>query len=93
MYLSYAHGVASRPLPGQTPGHALDTAGTTKGATLSHDNIPNNGYFVSEALRLTSDFPMTVTGKIQKFRMREISVEALGLSVMTRPWRCEEVRQ
>ena len=24
-------------------------------------------------------FPMTVTGKIQKFRMREVAVEELGL--------------
>jgi fatty-acyl-CoA synthase len=35
-------------------------------------------------VRLTCDFPMTVTGKIQKFRMREISVEELGLSAITR---------
>jgi fatty-acyl-CoA synthase len=37
-------------------------------------------------IRLTSDFPMTVTGKIQKFRMREISVEELelGLGATTR---------
>jgi acyl-coenzyme A synthetase/AMP-(fatty) acid ligase len=26
-------------------------------------------------VRFTTEFPMTVTGKIQKFRMREISVE------------------
>jgi fatty-acyl-CoA synthase len=30
------------------------TTGTPKGATLSHFNIVNNGYFVGEALRLTS---------------------------------------
>jgi fatty-acyl-CoA synthase len=24
-------------------------------------------------------FPMTVTGKVQKFRMREVAVEELGL--------------
>jgi fatty-acyl-CoA synthase len=29
--------------------------------------------------KLTDAFPMTVTGKIQKFRMREMSVEELGL--------------
>jgi len=28
---------------------------------------------------LVSEFPMTVTGKIQKFRMREIAIEELGL--------------
>jgi fatty-acyl-CoA synthase len=29
--------------------------------------------------KLTDAFPMTVTGKVQKYRMREISVEELGL--------------
>jgi fatty-acyl-CoA synthase len=27
------------------------------------------------------EFPMTVTGKIQKYRLREIAVEQLGLDV------------
>jgi fatty-acyl-CoA synthase len=31
-------------------------------------------------IRFTTEFPTTVTGKIQKFRMREISIEELGLS-------------
>lgn len=31
------------------------TTGSPKGATLSHHNILNNGYFVGEALRYTSD--------------------------------------
>ena len=31
-------------------------------------------------IRLSDDFPMTVTGKVQKFRMREISIEELGLA-------------
>ena len=31
-------------------------------------------------VRFTTQFPTTVTGKIQKFRMREISIEELGLS-------------
>jgi fatty-acyl-CoA synthase len=29
--------------------------------------------------QIVDRFPMTVTGKIQKFRMREIMVEELGL--------------
>src|SRR5205823_5817870 len=29
--------------------------------------------------RLVGEFPMTVTGKVQKFRMREIAIELLGL--------------
>jgi fatty-acyl-CoA synthase len=32
-------------------------------------------------IRFTTEFPTTVTGKIQKFRMREISIEELGLGV------------
>jgi fatty-acyl-CoA synthase len=31
-------------------------------------------------VRFTTEFPTTVTGKIQKFRMRQISIEELGLS-------------
>jgi len=36
-------------------------------------------YKIPRYVRFTTEFPMTVTGKIQKFRMREISVEELGL--------------
>jgi fatty-acyl-CoA synthase len=37
-------------------------------------------YFkVPRYIRLVDDFPMTVTGKVQKFRMREIMVKELGL--------------
>jgi fatty-acyl-CoA synthase len=39
---------------------------------LAHFKVPRYVMFVDE-------FPMTVTGKIQKFKMRETSVEALGL--------------
>jgi len=31
-------------------------------------------------IRFVTEFPTTVTGKIQKFRMREISISELGLS-------------
>ncbi|WP_443190613.1 AMP-binding protein [Pseudomonas indica] len=41
---------------------------------IAHFKVPRYYRFVDE-------FPMTVTGKIQKFRMREISVEALRLPV------------
>ncbi len=40
-------------------------------ARLAHFKAPRHFRFVDE-------FPMTVTGKVQKFRMREISVEELG---------------
>jgi len=36
-------------------------------------------YKIPRYVRFTSEFPMTVTGKIQKFRMREISIEELDL--------------
>jgi fatty-acyl-CoA synthase len=36
-------------------------------------------YKVPRYIRLVKEFPQTVTGKIQKFRMRELMVEELGL--------------
>ena len=39
---------------------------------IAHFKVPRYIKFVSE-------FPMTITGKIQKFRMREIAIEELGL--------------
>ena len=36
-------------------------------------------YKVPRYIRFVDDFPMTVTGKVQKYKMREISIEALGL--------------
>ncbi|MNN82851.1 4-chlorobenzoate--CoA ligase [compost metagenome] len=40
-------------------------------ARIAHFKVPR--YF-----RFVDEFPMTVTGKVQKFRMREISVEELS---------------
>ena len=39
---------------------------------IAHFKIPEHIWFVDE-------FPMTVTGKLQKFRMRKIAIEKLGL--------------
>ena len=36
-------------------------------------------YKIPRYVRLTTEFPMTVTGKIQKYKMRETSIEELGL--------------
>jgi fatty-acyl-CoA synthase len=36
-------------------------------------------YKVPRYVRFTAEFPMTVTGKVQKFKMRETSVTELGL--------------
>ncbi|MBI3261650.1 MAG: AMP-binding protein [Acidobacteria bacterium] len=37
-------------------------------------------YKIPRYVRFTDEFPATVTGKIQKFRMREISIAELGLA-------------
>jgi fatty-acyl-CoA synthase len=39
---------------------------------IAHFKIPRY-------LRITNEFPMTVTGKVQKFKMREVSITELGL--------------
>jgi fatty-acyl-CoA synthase len=39
---------------------------------IAHFKIPRY-------LRITGEFPMTVTGKVQKFKMREVSITELGL--------------
>ena len=36
-------------------------------------------YKVPRYVRFTGAFPMTVTGKVQKFKMRETSITELGL--------------
>jgi len=40
---------------------------------IAHFKVPRYIKFVDE-------FPMTVTGKIQKFKMREAAIEELGLA-------------
>lgn len=42
---------------------------------ISRHKVPRYWKFVGS----TEDFPMTVTGKIQKFKMREIAIRELGL--------------
>ena len=37
-------------------------------------------YKIPRYIRFVDDFPMTVTGKVQKFMMREEMIEELGLS-------------
>ena len=36
-------------------------------------------YKIPRYIKMVSEFPMTVTGKVQKFRMREMAIEELGL--------------
>jgi len=56
-----------------------------EGATLTEDALKDfckgriAHYKVPRYIKFTDEFPMTVTGKIQKFKMREHAVEELGL--------------
>ncbi len=36
-------------------------------------------YKIPRRVKIVDSFPMTVTGKIQKFKMRQISTEEMGL--------------
>ena len=45
---------------------------SSAGASIAHFKVPRYVKFVDE-------FPMTVTGKVQKFKMREQSIDELGL--------------
>jgi len=57
--------------PDADPVTAEDLQAFCKGK-IAHFKIPKNYKFVDA-------FPMTVTGKIQKFKMREISIEEMGI--------------
>jgi fatty-acyl-CoA synthase len=50
----------------------VDLRGVRRRDRLAHYKVPLY-------VRFTSDFPMTVTGKIQKFKMRQTSITELGL--------------
>ncbi len=56
------------------------------GASLSEDAVKDfcrgriAHYKVPRYVKFTDDFPLTVTGKVQKFKMREMAVVELGLS-------------
>ncbi len=56
------------------PGAALSIGGLREYCTgkIAHYKIPRY-------LRITDEFPMTVTGKVQKFKMREVSIGELNL--------------
>jgi fatty-acyl-CoA synthase len=61
------------------PGHDLTEEDLRAYCTgqIAHFKIPRY-------LRITGDFPMTVTGKVQKFKMREVSIAELGLQAAAR---------
>jgi fatty-acyl-CoA synthase len=55
-----------------------------EGATLTRDDLAAfcagriAHYKIPRYVHVTDEFPMTVTGKIQKYRMREVSIELLS---------------
>jgi fatty-acyl-CoA synthase len=56
------------------------------GATLTEDEVRDfckgqiARYKIPRYVKLVDSFPMTVTGKVQKFKMRETAIEELGLA-------------
>jgi fatty-acyl-CoA synthase len=56
-----------------------------EGSTLSSEDVARfckgkiAHYKVPRYVHVTEDFPMTVTGKVQKYLMREAAIELLGL--------------
>jgi len=57
-----------------------------QGATVSEEDLLAHctgkiaSYKIPRYWKLVDEFPMTVTGKVQKFRMREQAVHELGLT-------------
>ena len=58
---------------------------TRPGASLSTDDVSEfcrgqiAHYKIPRYVKFVDSFPMTVTGKVQKFKMREAAIEELGL--------------
>jgi fatty-acyl-CoA synthase len=56
------------------------------GATVTEEEIREYcrgrlaHYKVPRYVRFVDEFPMTITGKIQKYKMREVSIEEFGLN-------------
>jgi fatty-acyl-CoA synthase len=59
------------------PGAACDAAALDAHCrgTIATYKVPRHWKFVDA-------FPLTVTGKVQKFRLRELAIEELGLTVI-----------
>ena len=58
------------------------TTGAPKGATLTHHNIVNNGYFIGEAMRLTPDDRLVHSGALLSLLRH-----GAGQSRLRHPWR------
>jgi fatty-acyl-CoA synthase len=63
---------------------------TKEGVSLTEADVRNfcHGqimeYKIPHYVKFVTEFPTTVTGKVQKYRMREISTAELGLSSGTK---------
>ncbi|MCQ8894809.1 MAG: AMP-binding protein [Methanolinea sp.] len=61
-----------------------------KGETLTEEEVKEfcrgkiAHYKIPRYVKFVTEFPMSVTGKIQKYRMREISIKELGLENVSR---------
>ena len=59
---------------------------TRPGASLTTDDVREfcrgqiAHYKIPRYVKFVDSFPMTVTGKVQKFKMRETAIEELGLA-------------
>jgi acyl-CoA synthetase (AMP-forming)/AMP-acid ligase II len=58
--------------------HVLDPADDPHVALIVHRRQIAR-YKIPRYVKLVDSFPMTVTGKVQKFKMREVAIEELGL--------------
>ena len=72
--LSYVHAVGTTPLIADTIGGAPDGAA---------QHCDREALVASRYIRFTREFPMTVTGKVQKFKMRELTDAELTLARVT----------
>jgi acyl-CoA synthetase (AMP-forming)/AMP-acid ligase II len=61
----------------------LPAAGPLQVRTLCTGNIAH--YKIPRYVRVADDFLMTVTGQVQKFKMREASVTEFGLEPASQP--------
>jgi fatty-acyl-CoA synthase len=58
------------------------------GSTVTHEELTRyctgriSTFKIPRYWKIVEEFPMTVTGKVQKFRMREVAVVELGLQVV-----------
>ena len=57
------------------PGHTI-----TPDELLQHCTGRIATYKIPRYWKLVEEFPMTVTGKVQKYRMRELAIAELGLA-------------